>query len=358
MKILIDIGHPAHVHYFRNFYNSFSAKGHVFLFIAREREVIMSLLKNYGIENISRGTGKDSSLGKLIYMLKSDFFILRKAIRFKPDLCLSFSSPYLAQVSYLMRIPHISLTDTEHTDKTHKKFTFPFSNVIITPSSYQNDLGPKHVRIKSVIEYFYLHPKFYQPNDSIYDLLDINTNTKYVILRFISWNAFHDVKQHGFTMDQKRELVNILSKKYRVFISSERTIEPEFSNYQISIPPERMHDALAFASLFIGESATMASESVLLGTPAVYVNSLPLMCYLKMEQDYGLLKHFKDGIYVLDHVNSLLNVPDLKEMTVQRRYQMVDTFINPTDFLVWFVENYPDSARVMKENPDYQQRFK
>ncbi len=33
---------------------------------------------------------------------------------------------------------------------------------------------------------------------------------------------------------------------------------------------------LAYATLFIGEGATMASECAVLGTPAIYVNSLQL----------------------------------------------------------------------------------
>ena len=35
-----------------------------------------------------------------------------------------------------------------------------------------------------------------------------------------------------------------------------------------------MHNALKYASLFVGEGATMASECAILGTPAIYVNSL------------------------------------------------------------------------------------
>jgi len=27
-------------------------------------------------------------------------------------------------------------------------------------------------------------------------------------------------------------------------------------------------------------------------------------------------------------------------------------------FLVWFIENYPESNKIMKENPDYQYNFR
>ena len=32
--------------------------------------------------------------------------------------------------------------------------------------------------------------------------------------------------------------------------------------------------------------------------------------------------------------------------------------IDVTAFMVWFVENYPDSVKIMRENSDYQLRFK
>ena len=68
MKILIDIGHPAHVHYFRNFIKIMKSRGHKLLVVARDREVVYDLLNYYSIEFISRGKGNDTRFGKIIYM--------------------------------------------------------------------------------------------------------------------------------------------------------------------------------------------------------------------------------------------------------------------------------------------------
>jgi len=37
---------------------------------------------------------------------------------------------------------------------------------------------------------------------------------------------------------------------------------------------------------------------------------------------------------------------------------MIAESINVKELLVWFIENYPNSARIMKENPEYQLKFK
>jgi hypothetical protein len=37
---------------------------------------------------------------------------------------------------------------------------------------------------------------------------------------------------------------------------------------------------------------------------------------------------------------------------------MLKQTIDVTAFMVWFVENYPASVKIMEENPEYQERFR
>jgi len=60
----------------------------------------------------------------------------------------------------------------------------------------------------------------------------------------------------------------------------------------------------------------------------------------------------------LEKVSELINTPDLKNTYQLRRNKMLSEKIDPTAFLVWFVENYPSNVKIMKDNPDYQDRFK
>ena len=109
MKIIVDIGHPAHVHYFKNALNILKEQGHEVFIFARRREFIFELLTAYNFTYYDRGYGSNNFLGKFFYMVKSTikmYFISRKI---HPDILLSFSSPYLAQVSSLLGKPHIAL---------------------------------------------------------------------------------------------------------------------------------------------------------------------------------------------------------------------------------------------------------
>lgn len=358
MRILIDIGHPGHVHYFKNLINDLENEGHQFLIIARDRDVIIRLLDKMKMPYVNRGKGSNSIIGKLFYMLKADLKILRASRKFKPDLFLSFSTPYAAQVSSLLGKPHIALTDTEHEDNVLAKFTYPFTQAILTPESYLNDLGEKHVRFNNVVEGLYLHKDYFNPDNNIKKLLGIDENDEYAIIRFVSWNAHHDVGHHGLNSETKSELINVLKSRFKIFISSEGDLPEEFIPYKINISPEKMHDVLAGASLFVGESATMASESALLGTKAVYINSLPLMGYLNLEQESGLLKHFDSSEGVTDYLVDVVKDKNLKNEAEQNSMNMQKDFINPTKFLKWFVKNYPSCMTTLKNDINYQLKFK
>ena len=356
MKILIDIGHPAHVHYFRNFIKIVEKHGHLVLIISRNKEIEQKLLRSYCIAYVDRGKGANGFWGKFKYFFKAVYILYKKAKNFKPDILLSFGSPYLSFVSKIINKPHIMFNDTEHAKLSHL-LSDPFSKEIITPACYNKSLGGKQIRIKSFMELCYLHEKYFKPDSSILKLLGVKKDERYIILRFVSWNASHDVGQAGFNVKTKYELVKELSKFAKIFISSEEIIQENFKKYQIKIPPEKMHDALAFATLFIGEGATMASECTMLGIPAIYVNSLSAGT-LEEQVRLGLLFSFRNSKGVLDKIRELLMDDDYKRKLHSKHIKMIKDQIDPTAFMVWFVENYPQSAKIMKENPEYQNRFK
>ena len=359
MRILIDIGHPAHVHYFRNFISNLQKKNHVFFVSARERSIIHYLLKHFNIPFYNRGKGKNGLIGKLLYMLLADMKLFKQSIIFKPDIFISFASPYAAQVSWFLRKPHIVLDDTEHAKFGHL-FYKPFSKVFLNPQSFKKDFGKRQIRFNSFTELFYLHPNNYTPNADVLQLLNLKNDEKFVLLRFVSWEANHDIGHSGLDLTTKKNLVTLFEEKgYKIFISAEaENKDPFFEKYLIKIPPERIHDVLNYCDLFVAESGTMASEAAILGTPVIYVNSLPLMGYLEEEKEYGLLYHFPSSVGVINKVNEILSTPNFKQTYQSSCQRILSNKIDPTAFLSWFVENYPKSVEIMKDDPDYQFRFK
>ena len=355
MKILLDIGHPAEFHFFRNFIKVMTEKGHDLFITVRNKDCNIELLNEFGFNYVIRGKGTANIIGKLFYIFKADNQLYKIAKKFQPDIFVSFSSPYCAHVSRLFGKPHIAFNDTEHSTLLRLSY-WPFSNVVITPDSYNETRGKKHIQFLGYKELSYLHKNYFKPNSSIFNLLGLIENEKFVIVRFISWNALHDIGHKGLSLYDKIYLVKNLLKYAKVFISSEEEIPDEIKRYKINIPASRMHDALAFASLYVGEGASMAAESAVLGTPAIY-NYMQFGYLKELEEKYGLIFNYKKVNDIIAKSQELLTDDNTHEKWQIKRNKMLEEKIDVTAFMVWFVENYPESIKVMKENPNFQKRF-
>ena len=325
-------------------------QGHQILVVARDKEVSQELLSDYGIRYVSRGSGASGLLGKFFYLIKANYIIMKEALNFKPDIFISFASPYAAQVSWLLRKDHISFTDTEHAALGSLAF-MPFTSVIVTPKSFRKKLGKKHFSFNGFMEQTYLDNKYFC-TENVTKLLGLKNNEKYILLRFVSWDASHDIGHTGLHDSAKLELVRTLSKTFRIFISSEAPLSKDFQAYKISIPASKMHHVLASASLFLGEGATMASECAMLGTPAIYINSLNAGTLIDQELG-GCIFGFRNSTGVLEKANELLSGDALTDTFKKRSKILLKNTIDVTAFMVWLVENYPDSIETMTKNPEY-----
>ncbi len=356
MRILIDIGHPAHVHYFRNFTGVMRDRGHELFFSVRDKESAIALMASLDFKYKSRGKGGNALISKIFKLVTTDIRLYRMAQTFRPDVMLSYSSPYAAHVSRWLRVPHIALDDTEHAIYGHALYR-PFTDVILSPSCY---MGPRHRRqifFSSYLELFCLHPNYFTPDPGIFEKLGLEKGESYTLLRLVAWNAHHDAGQSGFSRGSIMELIRHLERKSKVFISSEKQLESEFEPYLLNVHPSQFHDVLGCASLCIGEGSTTAAESSVLGTPSIYVNSLSVGYCTELEEKYGLCHTLRDPDQIARKAGEILEDVSVGDTYSQRRKKMLSEKIDPTAFLTWFVEAWPDSREVMLNNPDSQFRF-
>lgn len=359
MKLLIDIGHPAHVHYFRNMAYIFMQKGAKVLFTTRDKEVSIQLLEYYHLPYINFGKPFKSRIGKIwgLFWFTLRLFIV--ALKFKPDIYLN-ATQYSAMVAWLMRKPHVSIEDTFNFEQV--RLYMPFTSVVLTGSYSHPDLGKKEVRYAGYQELAYLHPKRFTPEPCSQKIIDLRGNEKYVILRFVSWQATHDFGHPGISIANKLKMLEQFSKYARVYISSEARDLGELEKYRLKIRPEKVHDFLSNCTLLLGESYTMASECAVLGVPAIIIHNTRSFYLQEQEQRYGLVFNFsespEDQDKAIEKAIELFRMPDIKEEWQKRRRRMLEDMIDPTAFWGWFIENYPESHQIMKSNPEYQLRFK
>ena len=361
MKYLFDIGHPAEVHTFRNVIQNLQDKGHDTLITVRDKEMTLYLLDHYKIPYVSTGKNLRSKSGKAWSFIRNDLKILKAAISFKPDLIINFFSPFAAHVGKLLKIPVIGFHDTEHANLTIR-LAKPFTDTIVVPSCYKREYPGKNViKFNGNFELAYLHPEYFQPDNSIFKILGLKDNEKYVLLRFVTHTSMHDKGHKGFTDEEKIKITEKFSGYAKIFISSEIQLPDKLKKYELKIPPERIHDVINFASLLFGESATMASEAAVLGTPAIFFDFSGRGYTDEEEQKYGLVFNYKNTeedreLAILKGID-IISANNRKKWIDSKERLLSDT-INVSAFMTWFIESYPESENIMNEDPEHQLTFK
>lgn len=348
MNILFEINHPAHVHFFKNTIWYLENKGHKVLIEARDKDVALKLLDSYKLNYKIIGPHYTRMVWKAYGLIGTDYKLLKLAKSFKPDILVGRGSPYLAHLSFLINKPYIAFVDTEHAHLVGF-LSRPFVDVYCAPSCFKGKIDPKKdVRYNGYKELAYLHPKYFEPDSSVLGKLDLSKDDKFIIMRFVSWDASHDIGHHGFF--DKEKFVKELERYGRIFISSERKLGGTLEKYRIVAPPEKIHDLLYYATMYVGEGSTMATEAGLLGTPSIYISSLvgTMGNFEELEKRYGLVYSFQDSDRALEKALNLLEDKDIKKKWQKKREKLLNEKINVTKFMTEFIENYPDSFNEYK----------
>jgi len=366
MKIIVEIGHPAHVHHFKNMIWNLEKRGSEVKIVAKDKDVTLELLRAYGFKYEILGRNYDGLLNKAYGLIKADYRLFKIAKKFKPDLFVSRASPHSAHVSRLVNRPHIAFCDTEHAT-LNDMLAYPFTDVICTPLCYKKRLNPKkHVIFNGYKELAYLHPNYFKPDSSVLDDLGLSKEDKFIIIRLISWGATHDTYSKGFTHNFLEKAVKSLEEYGHIFIASEQRLEKNLEMYKIKIPSEKLHSALYYASLYFGEGSTTAVEAALLGTPAVHLEALKLksgeiVCiteklgYLdELVNKYQMFYTFTDQNQALNKCLEILQDNDAKKGLLKRREKLLKDKIDVTKFMTDFIENYSESWKAKRGEPSHE----
>ncbi len=362
MKLLIDIGHPAHVHLFRNFYFRMKERGHVIKVTVKEIASAKQLLELYGIPYVTLGAKSDTLLRKGLNQVLYDLRMLRLVRREKTELGFG-STPTIAHVSRFSGMKSVMLDDDDDAvEPLMTAFGHPFTDLVVSPDSLRGSRKKrKTLFYPGYHELAYLHPDWFTPDPGVPAEAGLTPGEPYFILRFNAFKAHHDKGAAGLGHEQKLQLVKMLEDYGRVIITTEKEIPADLKQYKLSVSPEKIHSLLFHATAYIGDSQTMASEAAILGVPSLRCNTFAglLSSLEEEEKKYGLTYAFSPDRFddLIARLKELLANPGLKEEWQRRRRAMLSDKIDVTSFLVWLAEGYPGSAGAAISDPDCLKRF-
>ncbi len=345
VRVAFEVGHPAHVYLFKNVIAELGEHGHSVFVAAISKETTTDLLKLQGLDYVLIGANNPSLVGKFLTLPMKDLNLIWKARRFRPDLIVSTDSPYSAHASAVLGIPHIAFGDTEIATAIIR-LMLPFTDVFCTPSCFELNLGKKHVRYQGYKQLAYLHPARFKPNPATLERLGVGPDEKLIVVRFGVKNASHDIGYQGLRLESseaKLSFVRTLEEYGKVLVTTEVPLPEELNKRVPNVRLDEIHNLLYYASLYIGDGATMAGEAGVLGTPWIYIADAPVGVLQDQQDRYGLGFMEQSAEAALTRAVGLLQERGLKDEWRAKRERMLTEKIDVTKFIVDLIEGWPES---------------
>ena len=355
MRILVYLGHPAHYHLFKNVVSSLESRGHHVEIVIKEKDVLKSLLEEAGrsYREVHERGKKKNKVDFAFNLLVRDMAMFRIVRDVKPDVMLGTSAE-ITHVGRLLGIKSIVVNEDDiEVVPWFGRLAYPLATFILAPAVCNvGRWEDKKIGYQGYHELAYLHPNHFTPDEQVRSMLAPDGG-RYFILRFAKLTAHHDEGRKGISAEVAKSVIQRLEPHGRVYITSERILEEEFEDYRIAIDPGLMHSALSFASLYIGDSQTMAAEAAVLGTPSIRFNDfVGEISYLEeLEHRYGLTYGINTDHpdRLLQKISVWLERSDLEEEWQRRRYFMLKDKIDVAQFMSNLIESFgrPSSSQLV-----------
>ena len=320
MRYIFELNHPKHYYQFKYVMRMLQEQGHVVLVLARDKDVLLNVLDEEEVAYEIFGLHKKKMLQKVFGTFSIIRNYMRIVKRFKPDVIVSKASLYGCHCAKRYGCQSVIFPDSEVVKLTNKRVV-PLATIVITPETFGLDYGKKHIRIKGLFEDCYLAPSVFMPDANVVEQYGLEK--PYAVFRFVGWFANHDVNNSGFTLDEKKQLVNAVLPYMHVYLSSENELPKELECYKLPTPASMIHSVLSEADLYLGDSQTMATEAALLGTPAIRSNTFvgpnDMTNFKVLEKTYGLLRNIKEYNEVLAVVTDFAQNSRKEEWKSKRR---------------------------------------
>ena len=341
MRALFQLGHPAHFHLFKNTIADLHRDGHTTYILIRKKDILEDLLNASGLSYVNiLPSGKKSAFTLLLRLWRVFWFALTHRV----DVLVG-STPEVAQVAWLLRRRSVIMAEDDASIVPQFiKAVKPFADNYLSPVSCNNGpLENKTTHYEGFHKLAYLHPIRFTPDPTVVDRY-FPHNEPYFLLRFAQLNAYHDVSAHahGINGEIAKRLIDMLTPYGKIYITSERPLEPALEQYRLRINPLDIHHIMAYATLYIGDSQSMAVEAAMLGTPSIRFNDFAGRIGVleelenKYQLTYGIPTSKPEKLYKT--IDQLLNTPHLREEFKQRRERMLADKIDVATFFTQFIE--------------------
>ncbi|HEX2305786.1 MAG TPA: DUF354 domain-containing protein [Nitrososphaeraceae archaeon] len=352
MRIWFDVLTPKQVMFFRHAVDALKELDHELLCTGRNYSECVKLakLKKFELKIVGK-YGGSSKYDKLRANSSRIFYLAKEIDEFQPDLCISFSSPEAARVTFGLGIPHITFSDSPHAYAV-QRLTIPFVNYLFCPwiipySAWKNLGMPKN----QIIRYHALDPVAWIRKETK-NIDNGKLKKKYQLSKNNTLVIRPEESKASYLLDKDSNVNNIMESIVDNFHNTTnilvlcryqdqvRQFNEKYGN-KIKVL-ESVVDGLeliSVADIFVGGGGTMTAESALLGKPTISIS--PIKFYV---DDYlvkrGLIHKVATPTQMVKFLRHMQYDNTYKSKQKNRALRILNQMEDPANKLMKFVDKF------------------
>lgn len=270
MKILVDILHPAHINFFRNFIDEATKEGHDVFITAINRGAILNIINKelhyINTKTIGKHNGNFLSIvfhANIFRLISLLFYLIKE--RF--DIAFSVGSFNVGFIfKYILHKPNYQFDDDPERNLNVCLEKLTSTNLFFPPIIKEDK---KIHTFNSLKEWAYLSPKYFKANQKALQQYGLKPK-EYIFVREVSTGTLN-------YRGQPANVINTFDGKlfgdYKVLFSLEdKNKKDEYPDNWILLqePIKDIHSLLYYSKLVVSSGDSMAREGAMLGIPAIY----------------------------------------------------------------------------------------
>jgi len=336
VKILVDILHPAHINFFRNFIDEATKEGHDVFITAINRGAILNIINKelpyINTKTIGKHNGNFLSIvfhANIFRLISLLFYLIKE--RF--DIAFSVGSFNVGFIfKYILHKPNYQFDDDPERNLNVCLEKLTSTNLFFPPIIKEDK---KIHTFNSLKEWAYLSPKYFKPNPQVIEQYKLKPK-EYIFIREVSIGSLNYLDQEtGIVASFASQLPKNLNI---IFSLEDKSVRNKYPAHwkMLKEPVKDIHSLIFYSKIVISSGDSMSREGAVLGVPSIYCG------FRKMRAndiliDKGML--FKiyptDVITIVKDILHKTNIPD----QVQFRKDLKNDWIDVTDFLLCLIKN-------------------
>lgn len=297
--VVIDIIHYPHINFYKNAIKIITEKSIDLHVILRPRGKLISIFRKEcpDIPFILVGDHRKTILGKIFDMIERDIIFINYLRKINFDAGTAVGGVNITHASKFLAKPSIIFTDDLEYKLQYYLYS-PIATHIILPKSIPAD-GERFLKYNGFKELAYLHPNHFSPDKKALRTYNLNPY-EYIFIREVSNKSLNYRKTK---MGQLSKILDhIKEKKLKILISIEdKSLIDLFKDHCIILkePIEDIYSLMSYALFAVSSGDSMARESCLVGTPAIYTGGRDMAvnnelikrsCMFKVEDEKEIKK--------------------------------------------------------------------